>query len=344
MVAKKKEKSTAKDVAKTAKSPAKEIYQPLANELVVSTGSTLVDLAISGGRIRGGGLPGAILVECFGDSAAGKTALMTDVAASIQYKGGEATIADPEARFDKAYADIYGLAYEDVGYSRPDTVNEMMDMLRNWEPENKKVLNMFAADSTAALSSELELSDDGDKRGQKRAKDFSQGMRIISRQIADPHKLIWLNNQIRTNDRGYHTTSGGHAIKFHASLRLKISMKQTVTRSKTLKSKRTVKKETGIESEVRVVKSSIDEPFRTVPLFIMFNIGIDDIRGNLVWLKDMLKMSKYPCVDKEYPHIEAAIQYIEKENLEAELREDVIDLWEEIQEEFRIERKKKVRF
>ena len=32
-------------------------------ETMISTGSTLLDLAITGGRVRGGGLPGGILVE-----------------------------------------------------------------------------------------------------------------------------------------------------------------------------------------------------------------------------------------------------------------------------------------
>ena len=34
--------------------------------IMVSTGSTLLDLAISGGRVRGGGIPGGIMVEIFG--------------------------------------------------------------------------------------------------------------------------------------------------------------------------------------------------------------------------------------------------------------------------------------
>ena len=39
---------------------------------MVSTGSTLLDLAISGTRVRGGGYPGGILVEIFGASGTGK--------------------------------------------------------------------------------------------------------------------------------------------------------------------------------------------------------------------------------------------------------------------------------
>ena len=46
----------------------------------ISTGSTLADLAISGGRIRGGGLPSGILVEIFGPSGSGKTVLLSEIA------------------------------------------------------------------------------------------------------------------------------------------------------------------------------------------------------------------------------------------------------------------------
>ena len=45
---------------------------------VISTGSTLLDLAISGGRVHGGGLPGGIFVEAFGPSGSGKTVLLSD--------------------------------------------------------------------------------------------------------------------------------------------------------------------------------------------------------------------------------------------------------------------------
>ena len=33
--------------------------------MIVSTGSTQLDLAIYGGRVRGGGIPGGIIIEIF---------------------------------------------------------------------------------------------------------------------------------------------------------------------------------------------------------------------------------------------------------------------------------------
>jgi hypothetical protein len=46
--------------------PNRPLYTPLDTSIVISTGSTLLDLAISGNRIHGGGLPGGIMVEIFG--------------------------------------------------------------------------------------------------------------------------------------------------------------------------------------------------------------------------------------------------------------------------------------
>ena len=67
---------------------------------VLSTGSTLLDLAICGGRIRGGGIPGGMIVEIYGPSGSGKTAILTELAGSAQRNGGEARFDDPEARLE----------------------------------------------------------------------------------------------------------------------------------------------------------------------------------------------------------------------------------------------------
>ena len=67
------------------------------DEVMISTGSTLLDLAISGGRKRGGGLPGGILVEIFGPSGCGKTVLLCEIAGGVQRQKGKIMFRDPEA-------------------------------------------------------------------------------------------------------------------------------------------------------------------------------------------------------------------------------------------------------
>jgi len=315
---------------------------PIDAKFIVSTGSTLLDLAISGGRVRGGGIPGGLMMEISGPSSSGKTALLVEIGASVQFVGGTVTFADPEARLDKEYASIYGLELPKQNYSRPDTVTEMMDQIRHWDPD-PECIHLFGADSLAQLSTELELSEAGDKRGQRKAKELSEGCRIVARKIASTHKIVCFTNQEKDGEYGK-TTPGGKAVGFQSSIRLRVTRKQLIEKEKTNSYDKKIKKAIGILSEVYVFKNAVDSAFRKAPIYIIPNVGIDDVRANLQYVKDMTKCTMYSCIDKEYKEVDRSMLYIEKNNLEKELREKVIDLWEEIEEQFVLPRKKKQRF
>lgn len=327
---------------------------PIDTSIVVSTGCTLLDLAISGGRVKGGGLPGGIMVEVFGGSGSGKTAILVETAASVQAKGGEAHIADPEARLDQEYAKLYGLELDKKHYYRPNTVGDVKNkqgkvveqglegLLIDWEPENPAVINLFGADSLAALSTGMEM-DEGDKRGQRKAKELSEMCRKISRIIAHEHKLVMFTNQIRDGEYGPNTP-GGHAVPFHASLRIACNQKKKIEAVKKNENGKEIKKIIGIESELFIRKSSIDDPFRTCMMYLMFGFGIDDVRGNLQYLKDMTNLTTYDAITKSFTRLNSAIQHIENNDLEADLREAVIEVWESNEKLFKDNRKKKRRF
>ena len=104
-------------------------------EIMISTGSTLLDLAVSGGRIRGGGIPGGILVEIFGPSSSGKTVLLCEIAGGVQRQGGHVMFCDPEARLNKQFAHIFGLETNKIEYTTPDTVPEVFKPVRKWKPK-----------------------------------------------------------------------------------------------------------------------------------------------------------------------------------------------------------------
>jgi RecA/RadA recombinase len=321
----------------------KEAYTSIDKDtLLISTGSTLLDLAIAGGRVRGGGIPGGIMVEIFGPSGSGKTGLITEIAGAAQDKGGEVFFADPEARIDKEYSRIYGFHMTKENYTRPDTVTEVFQSIEEWKPASEKLINVFAADSIAALSTNMEMGE-GDKRGQRKAKELSEGCRKTARLIAQNNKLVLFTNQERDGDYGP-TTPGGKAIPYHCSLRLRVTRKGRIEKEKKLDSGKVVKKVIGIESEILVKKSTVDDEYRTAPLYIIFGVGIDDVRANLQYVKDMQKLTKYWCVDQEYVSMDKSIEYIEKNDFESELREKVIVIWEEIEAKFHTERKAKKRF
>lgn len=331
-------------IKKSFASP-KKIYTPIDTDIIISSGSTLLDLAISGGRIKGGGIPGGIMMELYGNSGAGKSSLMCEIGASVQFKGGDVTIIDPEARLDKEYTRTYGLEIKNKNYHRVDTVDEVFKIVNSWEPKNDKVINMIGADSIAALSTELEM-EKGDKRGQAKAKAMHAGCRTGARKIAKADKIMVFTNQLLPGDYG-DVTPGGEAVKYYASLRIKIKMKQKLIKEKDYKydkKKKKMSKSVGVLSECTITKSSIDEPFKVAPLYIMFGVGIDDVRANLQWLKDSTANTMYDCLNKEYKVLDAAVNYIEENNLEEELRNKVIDVWEDIESMFKIQRKQKKRF
>ena len=137
-------------------------------------------------------------------------------------------------------------------------------------------------------------------------------------------------------------TPGGKAAEFYASLRISVNQVEKLFKEKSFGGKK-VKRAFGICSKCIITKSSIDKPYRDVPIYIIFDYGIDDVRGNLQWMKDVLGSTKYNAVDKEYQRMDQAIDWIEKNDLEEKLRDQVIKLWGEVETKFKHKRKQKRR-
>lgn len=320
---------------------------------VVSTGSTLLDLAISGNRVYGGGIPGGIVVEIFGPSGHGKTLLSVEICSSAEFRGGEAIFDDPEGRLDKEYARLTNNLdlSQKHKYRRSKTVEDAFDAIEEWcEEEGTGNIDATALDSLAALSTRMEM-DSEDKRGQDRAKQFSTRLRKDALLLSEKTKLLICTNQVRQGEgmggRPKEITPGGEAFKFYASLRMRIgpSLQGFKIKDKIkLDSGKEVEKVIGIYPVVSIVKNSCDDPYREASVPIIFGRGIDDIRSNLQWYKDMKKESSYNCIDKNVRSMEKAIEYIEENNLQLELRKQIINLWMEIEQLFKKDRKPKVRF
>ena len=315
----------------------------------ISTGSTLLDLAISGGRVRGGGLPAGILVEIYGPSGSGKTVLLSEIAGSIQRKNGEIMFHDPEARLNKQFAKMFGLNLEDSDYSRPSTVTEVFKAVRKWEVKDDSIINGIMADSLAALSTDMEMDEkDGDKMGMRRAKEFSEELRKTCRILAKNNYIMVCSNQIRVNLNAgpygqKHTTPGGESIGFYASLRLRTKTPEKIKAVKSFAGKQ-VTRIVGVEVTVEVVKSSIWKPHRSAPVSIIFDYGIDDIRQNLQYIKQHTKNTIYMVgTNKLSKSLEDSIKQVEEEGLEEALKQEVILLWNKIERQFDSHRKPKKR-
>jgi len=312
----------------------------------ISTGSTLLDLAISGGRVRGGGLPGGVLVEIFGPSGSGKTVLLSEIAGSIQRRGGEVKFHDPEARLNQQFAKMFGLELKEGDYYRPDTVPEVFKTVRAWDPEKgDNVIHGIMADSLAALSTDMEMDkEDGDKMGMRRAKEFSEELRKTCRILAQNNYLMVCSNQVRINVDGgqfspKYTTPGGESVAFYSSCRLRTQITKKLKRKVKFHGKE-VERTYGVDIEVEVFKNSIWAPYHKAPITIVFDYGIDDIRQNLQFVKDFSSKTVYSInntpLDKG---MDKSIAIIEETGQEEALRQEVIMLWNKIELQFKSSRK-----
>lgn len=340
---------------------------------VISTGSLLLDLAISGGRIRGGGIPGGIIVEIFGPNQGGKTVLVSEIAGGVQRQKGEVKFWDAEARLNKKFAQLFDFKIKDCEYGVPEQVADVFRPLLKWEPggpdcmgdhnpRKKKcrecdhlkkckrydpddtIIHGVFIDSFAQLSGSMEEGDKEDKRGSARAKDFSSWLRKTGPLVTKKNWLLVGTNQIRDKQDamsfGKKTkTPGGHAIPHACSLRLEIVPIKYLRDEKKI-GRKEVKQEYGVRSMVKIVKSSVWRPHNSAEVYIIYDYGIDDIRANLQFLKDHSKNKNYWTEDFS---MDDAVATIEEDELEAELKEAVIDRWEDIQEMFKRERKPKRR-
>jgi len=326
-----------------------EMVYKESNKLTVSTGSTLLDLAISGKIKRGGGVQGGILLEAFGPEGSGKTVLLCELGGAIQRVGGDVQFNDPEARLNKVFARIHDLDMDNLTIEEPDTVTDMFAAMRNWKPRTKAPIHGIMTDSLAALSTSMEMdNEDGDKMGMRRAKEFSEGLRKACRILKQNNYIMACSNQIRVNAGAsaygeQFTVPGGKAIAFYASVRLRFHKPEKVFKEVTIAGKK-VKKSIGIVTKVEVYKNSCDFPYRTAALYIMDNYGIDDIRANLQYIKDFTKNTTFTVGGQNVGvSMEDAIAEVENARLQKELKEEVIDLWESIEKKFEISRQKKER-
>jgi len=317
-------------------------------DYVISTGSTLLDLNISGGRIRGGGVPGGIFMEIFGPNSSGKSVLLSEMAGDVLRKGGDVRFDDPEATLSKQYAKIFDLDVNRIKYDTPDTVTEVFENIRKWQPRTNGKIHGTFTDSLAALSTALEMEDeDGDKRGQRRAKEFSEGFRKNARILKKNNYLMVGSNQVRDNDEAInkysvkYKSTGGFAIGFYASIRLRASNPAKIEKKIKFRGKE-IKQAIGVETEFEVFKNKVWTPYRKTPLYILWDYGIDDIRSNLIYIKTYSDESVYTLENQKLDKsLEKSINIVESDpNAIISLKNEVINLWEEINRKFDTGRKK----
>jgi len=251
----------------------------------VSTGSTILDLAIS--NRPDGGLAAGRITEINGLEGSGKSLIGAHALAATQKKGGLAVYIDTESAVSSEFLQAIGIDTENMLYVHLETVEEIFDTIETIvtkiRESDKDKLVTILVDSLAAASTKVEMDADFDKDGWATAKAIviSKAMRKITQLIARQRVCLIFTNQLRQKLGVMFgdpwTTSGGKALPFHSSTRIRLKNVGQI--------KDTKKNTIGIKIRAQVIKNRLGPPLRSADFSLYFDKGIDDFGSWLEVLK-----------------------------------------------------------
>ena len=250
----------------------------------VSTGSTMLDLAIS--NKPDGGIAVGRITELNGLESSGKSLLGAHMLAETQKKGGVAVYIDTETAVSTEFLTAIGVDVDNMLYLHLETVEAIFhaieEIVAKVRESDRDRLVTILVDLLAAASSNLEMEADFDKDGWATSKAIiiSKAMRKITQMIGRQQIALVFTNQLRQKLGVMFgdpwTTSGGKALPFHASTRIRLKNTGQIKDKKN----NTI----GMKMRAQVIKNRLGPPMRHADFELYFETGIDDDGS---WLKVM---------------------------------------------------------
>uniref|UniRef100_A0A6M3IM67 Putative RecA n=2 Tax=viral metagenome TaxID=1070528 RepID=A0A6M3IM67_9ZZZZ len=336
----------------------------------ISSGCTVLDLAL------GGGYPRGRIVNIVGDKSSGKTLLVTECIAKAR----------------KMFKPLFGLAfkwfYDDAEsgytfntqqmYKDPDfTVLPKNDyhseLIEEFESNLDKQLNLcliknevllYALDTFDGLESvagrkryEKKLKkyrgknqDEGESTTKEKGSyktekvtSFTEFFRNQHGKILRSDALLIVISQVRANigvmfGPQYYRT-GGKALDHYAAQIIWLAEVERVEKRDRVVS---------VVIKARVTKNKVGKAYRECFITLLWDYGVDDLSSNIDYLfdlRDKRGKTKTGCEIKwkgiDYATKEHLIRYVEKHNEEEEIKRAVVDKWEAVEREIAPNRKAK---
>ena len=252
----------------------------------VSTGSTMLDLAIS--NKPNGGIAVGRITEINGLESSGKSLLGAHILAETQRKGGVAVYIDTETSVSTEFLGAIGVSVDSMLYLHLETVEDVFtaieEIVAKVRESDRDRLVTILVDSLAGASTKVEMEADFEKDGWATSKAIivSKAMRKITQMIGRERIALVFTNQLRQKLGVMFgdpwTTSGGKALPFHASTRIRLKNLGQIKDKKN--------NNIGMKMRAQVIKNRLGPPMRHADFELYFETGIDDDGSWLHVMKD----------------------------------------------------------
>lgn len=289
----------------------------------IPSGCTLLDCVL------GGGWPLGRISNVVGDKSSNKTGLSVEAIANFRkkYPNGLIWYQDAEAAFDISYAQTLGLPDPEKD-DKTFVIDDVRDIEDTYslikqatkEVRDQKTVGLYVLDTLDALIPEKKIDemDEGYDAARRAALINSMITRLVG-DIESSNMHLMVVSQIRENIGVMfgekYKRNGGKALDFYATQILWLNVMNKL--SKTI---RGVKKVYGITVKALAKKNKIGLPFRECTFPVIFNYGINDYTANIEYLGD----------------IKGGLEGLDIEGTKpiAEVKDRVIKIWNEIEQEF----------
>lgn len=229
------------------------------------TGSLVLDTLLGGGVAKGR------IIEFFGPESSGKTSMAVLVLGKEQERGGSVAFLDIEHAASPSFMEVLGVNIDELLFLQPssakDTFQSLLKIVRSG------TISMVVVDSVSAMTEGVADEDLVKDSVGKLARNMSKNMPVLAEACSNNDCTVIFINQTREKIGVMFgdptTTSGGNALKFYATQRVKVNKKSPIKDSEG--------SIIGTEVGLKIEKNKAAMPGGIGSTLLSYSSGIDTV-------------------------------------------------------------------